>query len=348
MRQNGTTSCSLPNARISVGSKMMRPQGNGDRIPRRSEAGFSLIEVMAALVILAIAMTAVFATFISQQKSFTVQNRVAELQQNLRQAAEYMSRDIRMAGYGIPDNVTIPGAATPAGFTSIRSLYAMDNTAGPDQIYVLYFFDMDDNQRSTWNTAALASGAGIVTVDNTIGFLSGGELVLVTDGVRAQLFQTASKTATALNFGGTIYQGTASNAYGTGSPPPAPSTVAKARFTRYFIDNTTDPAHPTLMVDRMGGAAAQPVADDIEDMQLTYGADMNGNGFIEPGEWTPTPADLSQIRQVRLQLTARTRVPEAGWSETRPALGNRPGGTTPDGYRRRTYDIVIDVRNSGV
>ena len=72
---------------------------------RHSEAGFSLIEVMSALVILAIAMTAVFATFISQQKSFTVQNRVAEMQQNLRQAAEYMSRDIRLAGYGIPDNV---------------------------------------------------------------------------------------------------------------------------------------------------------------------------------------------------------------------------------------------------
>ncbi|MGA8752974.1 MAG: hypothetical protein WB712_04925, partial [Candidatus Deferrimicrobium sp.] len=67
-----------------------------------------------------------------------------------------------------------------------------------------------------------------------------------------------------------------------------------------------------------------------------------------PGEWTATPANLSQIRQVQLQLTARTRLPEAGWSETRPALGNRAAGTTADGYRRRIYDIVVDVRNSGV
>ena len=115
-------------------------------VPRRSEAGFSLIEVMSALVILAIALTAVFATFISQQKSFTTQNRVAELQQNLRQAVEYMSRDIRMAGYGIPDNVVVPGTATPAGITSVKSLYAVDNTTGPDQIYILYMFDMDANQ----------------------------------------------------------------------------------------------------------------------------------------------------------------------------------------------------------
>ena len=75
---------------------------------RHPEAGFSLVEVMAALVILSIALTAVFATFISQQKSFTVQNRVAEMQQNLRQAVEYLSRDIRLAGYGIPANVVIP------------------------------------------------------------------------------------------------------------------------------------------------------------------------------------------------------------------------------------------------
>ena len=194
---------------------------------------------------------------------------------------------------------------------------------------------MDKNQRSTWNTGTMASGAGSVTVDNTNGFLPAGELVLVTDGVTAELFQTASEAATVLNVRRRHLPGTAQQRVWPRIPPPAPSTVAKARFDRYFIDNTTDPAHPTLMVDRMGGAAAQPVADDIEDMQLTYGADGNGNGFIEPGEWTATPANLSQIRQVRLQFIARTRLPEAGWSETRPALGNRPAGTTPDGYRRR-------------
>jgi type IV pilus assembly protein PilW len=328
---------------------MMRPRRNAAPVPRHPEAGFSLVEVMAALVILAIALTAVFATFISQQKSFTVQNRVAEMQQNLRQAVEYMSRDVRMAGYGIPDNVTIPNNVVAAGVTSLRSLYAKDNTTGPDQIYILYSFDMDNNQRPTWNTGSMAIGAGSVTVDNTSGFSAtstGGDLVIVTDGVKVELFQTVSKTATVLTFGGTIYPATASNAYATGSPPPATSTVSKARFVRYYIDNTTDPSHPTLMVDRMGGAAAQPVADDIEDMQFTYGLDTNGDGIIE--SWNANATTPSQIRQVRLQLVARTRLPEAGWSETRPAIGNRAAGTTPDGYRRRIYDIVIDVRNSGV
>jgi Tfp pilus assembly protein PilW len=296
---------------------------------------------MSALVILGIAMTAVFATFISQQKSFTVQNRVAEMQQNLRQAVEYMSRGIRLAGYGIPDNVVIPNNIIAAGVTSVRSIYAKDNTTGPDQIYILYSFDMDANQPSTTLTAAGGTG-GSVTVDNTTGFLpGGGELVLITDGTTADLYQTSAAGGTTLTFGGGYSSGHAKSY-------PAGSTVAKARFDRYFIDNTTDPAHPTLMVDRMGGSAPQPLADDIEDMQLTYAVDLNGNDFIDSGEWTPTPANLSQIRQVRLQFIARTRLPEAGWSETRPALGNNNGPFTADGYRRRIYDIVIDVRNSGV
>jgi len=314
------------------------------RAHRHSEAGFSLVEVMAALVILSIAMTAVFTTFISQQRSFTVQSRVAEMQQNLRQAAEYMSRDIRMAGYGIPDNVAIPNNIIAAGVTSIRSLYAKDNTTGPDQIYVLYLFDMDANQPPTTNTAAMSSGDGQVSVAGIAGFLpTGGELVLVTDGTTADLFETSGAAGTVLTFGGgSSYNAIVHSGYGLG-PPPA--TVAKARFARYYIDSATDPAHPILMVDRMGGMPPQPLADDIEDMQFTYGLDTNADGVVD--NWSASPADSAQIRQVRLSLMARSRTAESDWSEIRPALGNRAAGTTPDGYRRRIYDIVIDVRNSG-
>ena len=223
---------------------MMRPQRNGDRVPRHSEAGFSLIEVMSALVILAIAMTAVFATFISQQKSFTMQSRVAEMQQNLRQAVEYMSRDIRMAGYGIPDNVIIPNNIIAAGVTSVRSLYAKDNTTGPDQVYILYSFDMDANQPATSAGIGMAANAGSVTVDNTIGFLpAGGELVIVTDGAtKADLYETSAVAGTTtLTFGGGY-------AYNTGHitsyPIGSPVTLSRRRGSS-DISSITRPTRPT-------------------------------------------------------------------------------------------------------
>lgn len=312
---------------------------------RRREAGFTLIEVMAALAILAIAMTAVFATFTSQQKSFTVQNRVVEMQQNLRQAVEYMTRDIRLAGYGVPAPVTIPTGKLPSG-TTIRTLFSQDNTAGPDSLYVFYRYDMDEYQPETVTAAAVPANATQATVTSVIGFVaSGGELVLLTDNTTtaADLFETTAAGGGVLTFG-TGYN------YNTIPHSGYPSaTVAKARFARYYIDNTTDPAHPTLMVDRMAGQPAQPVADDIEDMQLTYGLDTNADGAVDT--WVPNPDAVTQIplvRQVRLQIMARSRLTDKSWSETRPVLGNHPGGTTADGYRRRIIDVVIDVRNSGV
>jgi type IV pilus assembly protein PilW len=331
---------------------MARACGQEIAASRNRESGFTLVEVMSALAILAVAMTAVFATFTTQQKSFTVQSRVAEMQQNLRQAAEYMTRDIRLAGYGIPANVAIPNNVVAAGVTTMRSLYAKDNTTGPDEIYVLYLYDMDANQPPTTNTSAMPSGAGLVNVASTTGFVAlGGELVLVTDGsTAADLFETSAAGGGVLTFGGGYnYNAIAHAGYGLG-PPPA--TVAKARFIRYFID-ASDPEHPTLMVDRMAGAGQppQPLADDIEDMQVSYGLDTNADGVVDnpdPATWTSTPANLSQVRQVRLQLLARTRVPDRDWSETRPALGNHAAGAAADGYRRRVADVVIDVRNSGI
>lgn len=342
----------------------MTPNGRDGRITHRHpEAGFSLIEVMSALVILAIAMTAVFATFISQQKSFTTQSRVAEMQQNLRQAVEYMSRDIRLAGYGIPADITVPNNVIAASVTSMRALYPKDNTTGPDQIFILYLFDMDLNQPPTTITSAMPNSSAELNVASTAGFIEG-DLVIISNGTSADLFEVTEVQTVALklqhNPGGSAWNYNAPGGHSTWPTGgyPAGSVLAKARFLRYYIDSTTDPAHPTLMVDRMGAAAPQPVADDIEDMQIQYNMDTNGDGIIETfnvndpttgvSAVTGNTLNLSQIRQVRLQLIARTRLPDMGWSETRPALGNRTDVATPDGYRRRTYDIVIDVRNSGV
>jgi type IV pilus assembly protein PilW len=313
---------------------------------RHPEAGFTLVEVMSALAILAVAMTAVFATFTTQQKSFTVQSRVVEMQQNIRQGLEYLTRDIRLAGYGLPIAVALPSNVLPSG-TSIRTLFPVDNTTGPDSLYLIYMLDMDASQPPTTNTILMASGAGLVNVASITGFVAtGGELVLITDGTFADLFETSAAAGNVLTFGGGYgYNAVSHSGYSVG-PPPA--TVSKARFARYFIDTTTDPAHPTLMVDRMGGQAPQPVADDIEDLQLTYGLDTNADGFVDTWIANPSVAQVLQIRQVRLQLLARTRLPDTNWSETRPALGNHAAGATADGYRRRIADVVIDVRNSGV
>ncbi len=168
-----------------------------------------------------------------------------------------MSRDIRLAGYGIPpppDNVTIyvtiPNNIIAAGVTSIRSLYAKDNTTGPDQIYILYSFDMDNNQRPT----SLNIHNGLRGYEH-LGVQGQRVLRQRADSRDRQHeydrgpLSDQRNTGRHYNFAQQQQLQCAhpcSPRRGYLSSPPA--MVAKARFVRYFIDATTDPAHPTLMV----------------------------------------------------------------------------------------------------
>ncbi len=64
-----------------------------------NEKGVTLIELMVALVICGIIVAAIYRLFVAQARSYTVQDQVAESQQNVRNAMELLLRDIRMAGF---------------------------------------------------------------------------------------------------------------------------------------------------------------------------------------------------------------------------------------------------------
>lgn len=61
--------------------------------------GVSVIELLVGLVISGIIVAGIYRVFIAQTRTYTVQDQVVEVQQNIRSAMELMLRDIRMAGY---------------------------------------------------------------------------------------------------------------------------------------------------------------------------------------------------------------------------------------------------------
>jgi len=79
----------------------------------RDEKGFTIIELLVAVFVAGIVMAGVYSAYYSQQKSYTAQEQMAELQQNLRSAMYFMAKEIRMAGC----NPT--GAADTAGFQAV-------------------------------------------------------------------------------------------------------------------------------------------------------------------------------------------------------------------------------------
>lgn len=82
-----------------------------------NKKGITLIELMVALVITAVVMAAIYRVFVSQTKTYAIQDQVVEVQQSVRGAMEILLRDLRMTGFD-DDNpasaITIPTAiATP-------------------------------------------------------------------------------------------------------------------------------------------------------------------------------------------------------------------------------------------
>ena len=67
------------------------------------ENGFSLIELLFAVGIFMVVLAAIASVFVSQRKSYDVQEKVAEMTQGARSAMDMLSTEIRLAGYRLPD-----------------------------------------------------------------------------------------------------------------------------------------------------------------------------------------------------------------------------------------------------
>ncbi|MGQ9646854.1 MAG: PilW family protein [Thermodesulfobacteriota bacterium] len=94
------------------------------------EKGVTLVELLVALVIAAITLAGIYRVFISQTKTYAVQDQVVEVQQSVRSAMEIILRDLRMAGFD-DDNpassYTVPTAIATIGSNAITVNYEYYN-----------------------------------------------------------------------------------------------------------------------------------------------------------------------------------------------------------------------------
>ena len=70
-------------------------------IKKQSDAGFTLVELALTLLLSAIISATIFIAYLAQNRVYSSQDAVAEMQQNVRAAITMLIDDIRMAGYDI-------------------------------------------------------------------------------------------------------------------------------------------------------------------------------------------------------------------------------------------------------
>ena len=117
---------------------------------RKTQSGFNIIEVMVAVAISSVLITAVYQTFHSQQRSYTMQNEAAAMEQNLRGSLYLLTKELRSAGYN-PQQTPTDSSVPTTNFRFVTSFPAPNNlfTVDYTTAHSLVAFTLDSDGNGT-------------------------------------------------------------------------------------------------------------------------------------------------------------------------------------------------------
>jgi len=331
---------------------------------KRTDHGFTLIELMVAMVIAIVVMAAIFTTFKSQQDSYVIQDQVTRMQQNLRGAMYVMTRDIQMAGYytnfdsGYCNNTDLDADGTdelnvrPLIYGVMNNQTVGDNIKdGTDVIVIVKACHERDattgNLIDNGSLASGESGTGTTITLSAARSVSGGidldgdgdddlngsgkifGLLVKSDLGKADFFEISAIGGTTITTKDSL-----SNNYDEGD------LIFRADVVIYRVDEAS--VRPCLGRKNLGSDNGfRVVAEDIDSLQVRYEL-SNGTRVEDPS------GSESSIRAVEIPLLARTANLVRGYACTSTYTLCGSSVAAGDGYRRKSLTSVIEARNIGL
>jgi prepilin-type N-terminal cleavage/methylation domain-containing protein len=309
--------------------------------------GYTLVEILIALLLGGLVTTAILNVFIIQNQSYANQNLVTEMQRNAKIALDSLVMDIRMAGFQIPQVGVSFYNKTTGVQENIFAITPANSTTTSDQVRILYA----DNQPpvSTTTTAALANSNDSIPIPvqpADIGKFRSKDIIMISVGSSAALLQVTGINGTSLlhAVGANINPPNSINLFPTAGFPTG-AQVTRVKLLTYRIDNTSDPSQPALQLEQ-GDGTFQNIATNIEDLQLAYRDNTAPYGVwcCVPGQDFPMAFSNANIRDVRVNILARSKDIDSKFLGKRSGLEDRNSGTT-DNFRRRLLSSTVMVRN---
>jgi len=235
-------------------------------------AGFTVIELLIAVLLAGLITSASMALYLTQRKQLFVQEEVTDMQSNIRAAMNELTTKIRMVGYKLPEGM--------------QSVIARNTN--PDTIKIMTNYDFTDDIQLEW---AMPQPSAELRCD-------GHDLTGISDGDTLYIFDPFINSGE--YFVVSHVQMASSNIQHNTSTLsrryPQGSKVAKVQSTTYYIDQT-DPNHPNLMYQYQRNPA-QIYAENITNLNFQY--------VLSDGTIVDVPAMTRMIREVIISVTART------------------------------------------
>ncbi len=356
------------------------------------QAGFTVVELMVGLLLSLLLVAGVLQVYLGSQTTYQVTEGLSRLQENTRTSAELLAKEIRMAGYipcsqpeqatSIVDNTDwwtalfeqpIRGFEGEAGTSSFPSELTTSGTkqakVGSDAIIIL---------RAGANVAGVelydaANQQFVLQRDAPTNWFQAGSLMVACDSTNARLFQSSSISANRITVADkTLHSGLLPNNvspisrnFGTDSQIASYSAVI------YFISEASSGNGYSLYrryLNVVGGgnneiSAAEELAEGIENMQLLYGYDGDGDGnaerYLKADDGMLTGANVDNWRNIAsvkigLLYASEDRLREGEidnnvYVVANTQIGTSTAGTTvthaQDQRKRYVASMTVSLRN---
>jgi prepilin-type N-terminal cleavage/methylation domain-containing protein len=222
----------------------------------RKQTGFTLIELLVSLTVTGIVMSALVASFSSQNRASIQRDTYLEMEENLRMGMANLSSALRNSGYGVPTANLNFWITEVSGFTN-QPIFTAN---GGSTINIASCTP----SRVAQVTANANVGQTTLTIDSASG-LANGDLIWIGHSEFARVTNASTTLGIDTNPMASGVQGMA-RTHGNGSP------ICRVDIHTYSIQQDPyDWTKKVLMLDRHDGVVwyQQVVAADIDAIQLT-------------------------------------------------------------------------------
>jgi type IV pilus assembly protein PilW len=309
---------------------------------RCTQQGFSLVELMIAMALGLMLVTVIVSIFVSSNRNYKEDDRFARMQENGRFAIYALQTDLSMASFWgtttSPSGITnAVGTASSCGLTFDTSspVLIINNPASGTAISGIFSCI---SSTSVWTGGT--THADVIAIKRVVGEITPADSSSTTSAVYLEMDADPSTNIGALKLI---------------APSSFNSTKAYWRYMPriYHIRNysvTSGDGIPTLCRKELNGTAMTdvPLVEGVENIQIEFGIDTDGDGAPNKYDPAPSGADLNNIVNAKLYVLARSLDRDPIYTNDKTYnLGSvtLDYSDAPDNYYRRVFEGTISLRN---